>query len=56
MPTLLVNRAAIDKFASFVTEHSIRQIFITKDHGAYVGASIGEKTDCIFYFKGCDSA
>ncbi|NHZ99106.1 DUF3085 domain-containing protein [Massilia sp. CCM 8734] len=54
MPSLILNRADIDKFAAFVTEHSIKQIFIAKDHGAYVGASVGEKNNCIFYFKGCD--
>lgn len=56
MPSLTLNRADIDRFATFVTEHSIKQIFIAKDDGAYVGASIGEKTNCIFYFKGCDPA
>lgn len=56
MPSLTLNRADIDKFAAFVTEHSIKRIFIAKDYGAYVGASIGEKANCIFYFKGCDPA
>ena len=49
MLSLILNRADIDKF---VTEHSIKQIFIAKDHGA----GIGEKANCIFYFKGCDPA
>lgn len=56
MPTLTLNRADIDKLAAFVTEHSLKQIFVAKDHGAYVGASVGEKNNCIFYFKGCDPA
>ena len=56
MPTLTLKRPDIDKLAAFVTQHSIKQIFIAKDHGAYVGASIGEKANCIFYFKGCDPA
>lgn len=54
MPSLTLNRADMDKFAAFINAHSIKQIFIAKDHGAYVGASIGEKANCIFYFAGCD--
>lgn len=54
MPSLTLNRADIDKFAAFINTHAIKQIFIAKDHGAYVGASIGEKANCIFYFAGCD--
>ena len=54
MPDITLNRADINKLAAFVTKHSIKEIFIAKDHGAYVGASIGENDNCIFYFKGCD--
>ena len=54
MPSLTLNRADIEKFAAFINAHAIKQIFIAKDHGAYVGASIGEKGNCIFYFAGCD--
>lgn len=54
MPSLTLTRANIDKLAAFLTQHSLKQFFIAKDDGAYVGASIGEAQNCIFYFKGCD--
>lgn len=54
MPSLTLNRAQIDQLAEFIRANSIKQIFVAKDHGAYVGASIGEKGNCVFYFDGCD--
>jgi hypothetical protein len=54
MPTLTLKRDQIDKLATFVQKHGLQQIFIAKDHGAYIGASVGPDDNCIFYFHGCD--
>lgn len=56
MPVMTLSRAQVEKLHSFCKEHKKDTFFIAKDHGAYVGQSVGATPDkqCLFYFKGCD--
>ncbi|MHC5194880.1 DUF3085 domain-containing protein [Pseudomonas frederiksbergensis] len=51
-----LSRAQVQQLVDHCEKHNLKQWFIAKDQGAYVGASAGpaEEQKCIFFFKGCD--
>jgi hypothetical protein len=54
MPQITLSRKEVLELLSFTEKHNLNDFFMAKDHGAYVGASAGDKGNCIFYFAGCD--
>lgn len=52
---ITLTRDQVQYLVDFCREHGKAQYFIAKDHGAYLGQSLGmEPTPrCIFYFPGC---
>lgn len=51
-----LSRVQVQQLVDHCEKYDLKQWFIAKDHGAYVGASAGaeDHQKCIFYFKGCD--
>jgi hypothetical protein len=51
-----LSRAQVQQLADHCEKFELKQWFVAKDQGAYVGASAGAEPEkaCIFYFKGCD--
>lgn len=54
MPTITLKREEVQRLHDFCVKNALKQFFIAKDEGAYVGASVGQGNNCIFYFRGCD--
>jgi hypothetical protein len=54
MPSITINREQIVQLADFLKANPDTKPFVAKDQGAYLGASVGEKDNVIFYFPGCD--
>lgn len=54
--TLNLAREQVQQLINFCAKHNQEQWFIAKDHGAYLGYSVGPKPEqqCLFYFPGCD--
>jgi len=56
MPQMTLSFADCEKLISFCRANDLKQYFIAKDQGAYLGASKGAEPSqqCLFYFRGCD--
>ena len=54
MPQITLKKEQVQQLVDFCDKQGCKNWFLAKDQGAYVGASAGEKGNCIFYFKGCD--
>lgn len=50
---ILTRQQALD-LQKFCEERKITKYFIAKDHGAYLGASLGKGNNMLFHFPGCD--
>lgn len=56
MPAITLSRVQAERLVKFCKQHNKDKFFIAKDHGAYLGQSVGSKPEeqCLFYFSGCD--
>ena len=53
MTIITITKKETLEFSAFLTENGIKEWFMAKDHGAYVGAYYEGKT-WLKYFKGCN--
>jgi hypothetical protein len=53
MTIITITKKETLEFSAFLTENRIKEWFMAKDHGAYVGAYYEGKT-WLKYFKGCN--
>lgn len=56
MAKIKVTREQVQALVDFCAKHNLKDFFLAKDHGAYIGQSIGagaEDNRCIYYFPGC---
>jgi hypothetical protein len=58
MPQITLSLAQCQQLVQFCKTNGQAEYFIAKDHGAYLGASVGDKPEqqCLFYFAGCNPA
>lgn len=53
---IILTRDQVQSLLDFCSRHRRAQYFIAKDHGAYLGQSLGMEPAprCLFYFPGCN--
>ncbi|KDP83476.1 DUF3085 domain-containing protein [Cupriavidus basilensis] len=58
MPQITLSRAEVQSLVTFSEEVNTQRFFIAKDHGAYIGCSVGSAPSQkrLFFFKGCNPA
>lgn len=57
MAKIKVTREQVQALVDFCAKHNLKDFFLAKDHGAYIGQSIGagaEDNRCIYYFPRCN--
>ena len=54
MPQITLTQTQTNRLAEYLRNNDLAEWFIAKDHGAYIGASMGVGQNCIFYFRGCN--
>jgi hypothetical protein len=54
MAVITLTRKKVELLHAFCIKHKKETFFVAKDQGAYVGSSVGEGNNCIYYFPGCD--
>lgn len=53
MPQITLTRAQVQSLVDFCSSHQLKQFFIAKDHGAYLGAA-AEGQNLLYFFNGCN--
>ena len=59
MSKLIFTKTQVQELLTFCKDNNLDTFFLAKDHGVYIGASVGNSGDnsfqnCIRYAEGCD--